>query len=279
MPRSPRSSQQSGWFHVTNRGADRQPVFRSVADRVDFGNLLAAGHDAFGVTVLAYCLMDNHYHLVVSCPDGGLSDFMQLLGGRFTRHSNERAGGDGPIFRGRYFSRVVRSERYLANAVRYVHRNPLAIVPPVALDTYRWSSHRTYLGLRGCPDWLGCSPVRDWFGSVTSFREFVETNRESDGLITASGQAVWDAVEQIVDESAFELDRAPQGLARTACYLVLGQLAESRAGRIVGDRRVGVASLGGTSGTAIAPRRSVAPDARRDRDTNLRPARRRSSCV
>ena len=88
MPRRTRSV-QSGWHHVTNRGLDRRPVFRTTADRLDFGRLLASGHEQFGVGVLAYCLMDNHYHLVLDCPDGGLSPFMQHVGASFTRDANE----------------------------------------------------------------------------------------------------------------------------------------------------------------------------------------------
>ncbi|WP_395159643.1 transposase [Ilumatobacter sp.] len=75
--------------------------------------------------VLAYCLMDNHFHLLLHCQSGGLSDAMQRLGSAYTRHVNDRVGRDGPLFRGRFHSRLIGDVRYLANVVRYIHRNAL----------------------------------------------------------------------------------------------------------------------------------------------------------
>lgn len=214
---------QTGWHHITNRGLDRRAVFRSTDDRLDFGRLLGSACDRFDVRVLAYCLMDNHYHLVVDCPDGGLSAFMQDVSAKFTRHANERHGGDGPIFRGRFFSRPVLSEQYLCNAVRYVHRNPLAIRPPVGLRTYRWSSHRTYVGLRRPPDWLSCTPVLDWFSSA-DFARFVEGPIDVPARVEADIDTVLCALMLVVDTFADDLARSPQGLLRTASYLVLSHV-------------------------------------------------------
>ena len=221
-----RSELQTGFFHITNRGAGRQVVFRTDADRVDFVNLLGAGHERFAVSVLAYCLMGNHFHLVVACPQPGLSQFMQLVGGQYTRHANERSGSDGPIFRGRFFSRSVLSERYLLNAVRYVHRNPLDLCPGRRLDTFRWSSHRSYLGLGQRPGWLSCSPVLDWFGSVEAYRAFVDSDVGQVAVDDCSGPELWDALLHAAEEVAGDLDRSARGLARTLAYLVMDRVTE-----------------------------------------------------
>src|SRR6056297_2779503 len=77
MGRPPRIDAPGLTHHVFNRGGNRQIVFRSDDDRLEFGRLLGEISDIFGVRLLAYCLMDNHYHLIVQCPDGGLSDAMQ----------------------------------------------------------------------------------------------------------------------------------------------------------------------------------------------------------
>src|SRR3546814_16605516 len=91
MGRAPRRDPEHGWHHVMNRGVAKQRVFHSRADGEMFEALLGEGHDRFGVEVHAYCLMTNHYHLLLRCPEGGLSDFMQLVSARFTRAEIGRA--------------------------------------------------------------------------------------------------------------------------------------------------------------------------------------------
>ena len=168
MGRQQRLGRQDGHHHVVNRGIDKRPVFRTDEDRVDFGQLLGEAHERTGVLVNAYCLMDNHYHLVLECPDGGLSTFMHHLNGQFARHWHLRHGGDGPVFTGRFKSRPILDEEYLVSAVRYVHRNPLAFMAPGELLSYRWSSLRAYAGFRREPVWLRCDVVRTWSGGIDS---------------------------------------------------------------------------------------------------------------
>ena len=160
-----------------NRGVDRSPVFVDDESRVDFGRLLAENAQRFGVEVLAYCLMDNHYHLVVHCPQAALSASMQRLSSMFTRHLNDRVGRDGPVFRGRFTSRTITSSQYLASAVRYVHRNPLDLPAVDSVDGYRWSSHRPYLGYRRAQPWLRTDVVLDWFDDPAAFHRFVSEER------------------------------------------------------------------------------------------------------
>jgi REP element-mobilizing transposase RayT len=142
-----------------NRGVDHGRVFFDDSDRIEMGSRFADIHDRFGVVVLAYCLMDNHYHCVLQCPNGGLSEAMQRLGSLYTRHVNDRLGRDGPLFRGRFASRQIADGPYLLAACRYVHRNPLVIEGIDDPADYRWSSHRTYLGLRPTPPWLRQQPA------------------------------------------------------------------------------------------------------------------------
>src|SRR3546814_9166867 len=93
--------------------------------------------------------MTNHDQLLLRGPEGGLSDFMQLVSARFTRAANHRLERDGPMFRGRFKSLLVDSDAYLGTVGRYIHRNPLDIRPSVEIDRYRWSSFRHYCGAPG----------------------------------------------------------------------------------------------------------------------------------
>ena len=109
---------------------------------------------AAGVEVHAYCLMPNHFHLLLHCPNGGLSRYMQRVGGAYSRRINARLGGEGSLFRSRFHSILLDSPTYLAQAGRYIHRNPLELSPPVDAMSYRWSSLRYYAGLAAPPRWM-----------------------------------------------------------------------------------------------------------------------------
>jgi putative transposase len=154
MGRAERQDIEGGWHHVMNRGADGERIFLTRTDGEAFERLLGEGADLLGVEVHAYCLMPNHFHLLLHCPNRGLSKFMQRLGVKYTRRINERRGGDGPLFRSRFRSRLVDSEDYIAQAGRYIHRNPLDLAGVHDVVTYRWSSMRCYAGLAVPPPWL-----------------------------------------------------------------------------------------------------------------------------
>jgi len=174
MARKARVDPESGWHHVMNRGAARQQIFHYARDGIRFEQLLAEGSEMHGVEVHAYCLMSNHFHLLVRCPTGGLSDFMHRVGSLYTRHINVRMARDGPIFRGRFRSLLIDTADYLDRAGRYIHRNPIDIRPVVDLDRYRWSSFRCYAGNDETPPWLTTCVLLDMhFGSV-GYREFVD---------------------------------------------------------------------------------------------------------
>ena len=161
-----------------NRGARRQAIFRDDQDRTTFLGILDDLHSGDGLEIHAYCLMGNHYHLVVHCPRGNLSTAMHHLGSRYAQRFNTHHGVDGPLFRGRFRSEPITTDEYLVEAVRYVHRNPLELGPAGGLAGYPWSSHAAYLGRASRPRWLTCSMVTALTGGTPQrFRAFVETER------------------------------------------------------------------------------------------------------
>jgi REP element-mobilizing transposase RayT len=172
MARPLRPDVDDGWHHVMNRGIDHADVFFHDSDRIEMGQRLADVFERFGIRTHAYCLMDNHFHFLWHCPTAGLSAAMQRLGSMYTRHVNDRLGRDGPLFRGRFHSRVITDDRQLLATVRYIHRNPLALPGVTRARDYRWSSHRAYLGLRRRPEWLGTSVLEGW--DLDDFDRFVD---------------------------------------------------------------------------------------------------------
>ena len=176
MARTLRNDPAGAWHHVMNRGARHQPIYLDDGDRRGFLGLLADLHRDDGIETHAYCLMGNHSHLVLCCPDGNLSTGMHHLGSSHAQRFNRRHGFDGPLFRGRFRSKPIETDEYLLQATRYVHRNPLDLDETIDLAHYPWSSYPAYLGHRHPPRWLRRSMVLGLVGGDPStYRKQVES--------------------------------------------------------------------------------------------------------
>lgn len=218
MGRAPREHRQIGWFHVMNRGAGRRDIFTNDTDRVAFGAALGEACELHGVEVHAYCLMPNHFHLIVNCPDGNLSTMMQWLQAVVTRRFNRRHGSDGPILRGRFRSKEIDTDTYLVAATHYVHLNPAVLSGSRAVESYRWSSLRTYLGHRVAPSWMRTDVVLGLHGDDrASFVEaMVRPLTEIDPVLLEI------LAEFAVEEFAEDVAPAPR-LARTVLLAAVDQ--------------------------------------------------------
>lgn len=151
-------------------------MFRCDGERFDFLELLAGFDERFRTEIHAFCLMGNHFHLLVRSAGGDLPASMQWLSGLFTRAVNRRRQVDGPVFRGRYHSVPVTDERHLFVVGRYIHRNPMDIDGVDDLRRYPWSSYGPYLGRDrlGVGAWLHTSVLRTPWQNDADHREFVE---------------------------------------------------------------------------------------------------------
>jgi REP element-mobilizing transposase RayT len=261
MGRAPRIDIEDGWSHIMNRGVARRDTFFCDADRVEYGRLLGVGHERFGIEVHAYCLLPNHYHLLLHCPQAGLSAFMQNLGSVYTRHVNDRIGRDGPLFRGRFHSVPITDDRQLLATVRYIHRNALDIAGVTSVADYRWSSHRAYLGHRRPADWLRTGQVLSHFGGdVRAFADFVETDNppgRSPGK-PIDGDVLVAACDLVLDEVGGALESSLQGVRRTVMMLIAERLDDRSAGIILDS--LGFASPDARSAALRRARRRAAAD-------------------
>jgi putative transposase len=168
MSRPLRIEYEGAWYHVMNRGRRRESIFLDDLDYRIFLRLVRQCAELWRARIAAYCLMPNHYHLLMQTPLGNLARCMRHIDGVYAQTFNRRHDCDGQLFRGRYRSILVDADRYLLHLVRYIHRNPLEAGVSSSLGGYRWSSHGVYVagGRRG--QWLVADRILSQFGSVRS---------------------------------------------------------------------------------------------------------------
>jgi len=167
MSRPLRIEYEGAWYHVMNRGRRSDKIFEGPDDYRLFIDLLKAAIELWNIQISAYCLMSNHYHLLIHTPQGNLSRCMRHINGVYTQRFNRAHGLDGQLFRGRFKAIVVRGDEYLLQLVRYIHRNPLGAGIVDHLGEYPWSSHNGYLSSAREWDWL----YKDFILSILSARE------------------------------------------------------------------------------------------------------------
>lgn len=154
MSRPIRIAYPGAWYHVMNRGRRAEDIFLDPHDYKAFAELLEETCEAWNIRIAAYCLMPNHYHMLVHTPEGNISRAMRHVNGVYTQRFNSRYQLDGQLFRGRYKSILVSGDSYLLQLVRYIHRNPLKAGTVENLNAYPWSSHKAYLSVAKKWNWL-----------------------------------------------------------------------------------------------------------------------------
>jgi REP element-mobilizing transposase RayT len=133
-------------YHVTSRGNERKPVFKDKKDRNLFLETIEKANKRYNFICHAYCLMDNHYHLILETPDGNLSKGMKYLNGVYSQKFNVRHKRVGHVFQGRYKAILVQKESHLLEVIRYVVLNPVRADIAKKPGDWRWSSYNATAG-------------------------------------------------------------------------------------------------------------------------------------
>ena len=145
-------------YHITSRGNCRADVYLEAQDRSMFLDLLGKVCERFNWCCHAWCLMTNHYHLVIETRDANLAKGVRHLNGVYTQTFNRKHGRVGHVFQGRYEAILVDKDTYLLEVVRYVLLNPVRAGIVTTAGQYPWSSYRAMIDKIGAPGWL----AKDW---------------------------------------------------------------------------------------------------------------------
>jgi len=158
MARPLRIHVEGAAYHVLSRGNGGEHIFAEDEDKRRLLEILAKGVERHRIELYTYCIMANHYHLLLSSPAGELTPFMHYLGSSYGSFQRRCRGRIGHVFAGRFKSICVEKERYLHRLSRYIHLNPVASGITVDPARYRWSSCRFYVDGHSCPAWIN----REW---------------------------------------------------------------------------------------------------------------------
>jgi len=168
MARPLRIEFAGGLYHVTSRGDGQEDIYLDDADRSAFLEVLAEVTRRFNWTVHAYCLMTNHYHLLVETPDANLSQGMRQLNGVYTQRFNRYHRRVGHVFQGRYKGIIVQKDAHLLELARYIVLNPVRAHMVRSANEWPWSNYRATAGFRDAPPWLATDPTLSSFASRRS---------------------------------------------------------------------------------------------------------------
>ncbi len=193
MARPLRIEFSAAFYHVTSRGDRREAIFEDDEDRRSFLQTLAEVVGRFNWVCHAYCLMDNHYHLVIETPEANLSKGMRHLNGVYTQANNRRHDRSGHLFQGRFKGILVDQDNYLLELTRYVVLNPVRARMVELPGDWPWSSYGAMVGDTAPPEWLATDGLLAQFSKQRAaarrrYRQFV-----ADGV---GGGSIWSALSQ-----------------------------------------------------------------------------------
>jgi putative transposase len=172
-----------GLYHVANRGIDGRAVFADSQDFQVFLDLLQSylhrgeaklrRTDLNGVELLAYCLLPDHFHLLLRQSEATtMTQLMRAIGNSYIRYYNQKYDRTGPLFAGKYRAVLIEEEEQLLHLTRFMHRHP-EIRPPFERADYPYSSYAYYLR-QVVPIWINPAPAWERFYDLSDYRSFVE---------------------------------------------------------------------------------------------------------
>ena len=183
MARPLRIEFEGALYHVTSRGNKKEAIYLDDMDRLIFLEVLSDVCQRYNWVCHAYCLMTNHYHLLIETPDANLSVGMRHLNGVYTQKFNFHHGRVGHVYQGRYKGILVEKEAHLLELARYVVLNPVRARMVSEAEDWRWSSYRATSGMVKSPGFLSVDWLLSVFGhkqskAIKAYQRFVNQGKD-----------------------------------------------------------------------------------------------------
>jgi REP element-mobilizing transposase RayT len=203
-------------YHVTSRGDRQEEIYEVDGDRKAFLSVLESVCETYNWVCHAYCLMSNHYHLLIETPDANLSRGMRQLNGVYTQTFNRAHGRAGHVFQGRYKAILVEKESYLLELSRYIVLNPVRAGMVTSPGDWPWSGYRTTVGQMIGPAYLNT----EWILAAFAKRKSLAIERYKKFVAEGKGQP------------------SPWTLLRNQIYLGSEQFVEKMQSLVDGDKQL-----------------------------------------
>lgn len=185
MARPLRVEYPGAFYHVINRGNAGENLFKGIRDREKFLEYLETAIERFSLKIYTYCLMTNHFHVLLETRLSNLSQAIQWVNVSYAGYFNRKYQRNGHLFQGRFKSILVDADEYLKQLSRYIHLNPVRANLVEHPDEYKWSSYSTITGKTKEPAWLESAWLLSQFGTkrkqaITNYKKFVEEANTKD---------------------------------------------------------------------------------------------------
>lgn len=185
MARPLRVEYPGAFYHVINRGNAGENLFKGIRDREKFLEYLETAIERFSLKIYTYCLMTNHFHVLLETQLPNLSQAIQWVNVSYAGYFNRKYQRNGHLFQGRFKSILVDADEYLKQLSRYIHLNPVRANLVEHPDEYKWSSYSTITGKTKEPAWLESAWLLSQFGTkrkqaITNYKKFVEEANTKD---------------------------------------------------------------------------------------------------
>jgi len=188
MPRQQRKTSKTSIYHIMLRGNERKKIFELDEEKQRLLEDFTIKQKEIGFSIYAYCVMDNHVHIVINSQEKDISTIMKGIAIRYAFYYNTQHNRVGHVFQDRFKSESIEDERYLMAVIRYIHNNPVKAKMVEKPEDYAWSSYPLFIDLYGSSSSLACGLVLDTqniFGIIardrqTAIAEFIRFSAEED---------------------------------------------------------------------------------------------------
>jgi len=164
MARPLRVEYPGAYYHVINRGNAGEDIFKNDRDKEKFLQYLAITVERFSIVIHSYCLMSNHFHLLIQTQEANLSKAIQWLNVSYATYFNKKGQRQGHLFQGRFKAVLIEADEYLEQLSRYIHLNPVQAKIVATPVEFLWSSYPVFIGKAKNPEWLTTGEILGHFG-------------------------------------------------------------------------------------------------------------------